>query len=86
MILVIAEQRNGALNRASWETVAAAPDPGVLVRRVRQGWAPLEQAVRQRVAALADDAPVATRRAVSEDACAEALQVLARLEAELGRA
>jgi dipeptidase len=70
--------------RRSWEAVATAPDPGVLVERVRHGWVPLEQAVRQRVGALAEDAPAATRRALSDTAFDEALQVLARLEAEMG--
>jgi secernin len=72
--------------RGLWEAVAAAPDPGSLVGRMRQGWLPLEQAVRQHLGALANEAPVAARRALSEDAVDEALRVLGRLEAEMRRA
>jgi hypothetical protein len=67
--------------RRLWEAVATAPDPGILVERVRHGWVPLEQAVRQRVGALAEDAPAATRRALSDAAFDEALQMLGRVEA-----
>jgi dipeptidase len=70
--------------RRLWEAVAATPAPGALVERVRHAWAPLEQAVRQRVEALTDDAPVATRRALSDIAFAEAMDVLAGLEAGMG--
>ena len=37
MILVIAEQRDGKLNRASWETIAAAQQAGVPVKIVVPG-------------------------------------------------
>jgi secernin len=67
--------------RQVWESVATAPDPGTLVGRMRSTWLPLEQSLGQSVRMLAVDAPVSTRRALSEDAYAGALQTLARLEA-----
>ncbi len=37
MVLVIAEQRDGKLNRASWETIAAAQQTGEPIKVVVPG-------------------------------------------------
>ena len=69
--------------RRLWEAVAAVPDPAALVAQTRRTWQPLEERLRDAVAALGPDAPAETRRAVSDEAFAAALQVLARLEEEI---
>lgn len=66
--------------RRLWETVARSADPGAMVARIREVWAPLELTIRGRVARLAPEAPANERRELSEWACAEALQVLSQIE------
>jgi hypothetical protein len=70
--------------RRVWEAVAASPDPGVLVERMRAAWAPLEEEMRGRVVALDETAPAAERRRLSEECCAAVLDRLAQLESEAG--
>jgi dipeptidase len=70
--------------RRVWEAVAASPDPGALVERIRAAWAPLEEEMRGRVVALDETAPAAERRRLSEECCAAALDRLAELESEAG--
>ena len=72
--------------RRLWESVAASPDPGAGVSRIRRAWQPLEERLRQQVAALGPNAPADARRALRDDAWREALQMLARIEEEVGAA
>jgi len=68
--------------RRLWETAARSADPGAMVARIREAWAPLELTIRGRVARLAPEAPADERRELSEWACAAALQVLSQIESQ----
>jgi dipeptidase len=69
--------------RRLWEAVARSRDPGAAVDRIRARWQPLERQLNEHVLGLGPEATPAARRSLSERACAEALQVLARLEDQL---
>lgn len=69
--------------RRFWEAVARSRDPGAAVGRIRATWQALERRLSEHVTDLARDAAPASRRGLSERACAEALQVLAQLEDQL---
>jgi secernin len=66
--------------RRLWETVAGGDDPGAAVATIRTLWQPLERRLGEDIARLGPEAPLAARRALSEQACVEALGLLARLE------
>lgn len=68
--------------RRLWEAVAAAPDPGATVERIRRAWQPLEESTWLNVAALGPAASAEARRALTADAWKEARRMLARLEEE----
>jgi hypothetical protein len=68
--------------RRLWESVAAAPDPGAAVERVRAAWRPLEEYIEAQLAALGSETSPEARRGVSEDAWAGAARILSRLEEE----
>jgi dipeptidase len=62
--------------RRLWEGVAASSDPAGAVERLRAAWRPLEESLDARVSALEPGAGAGSRRALSEDAVAEALGML----------
>lgn len=66
--------------RRLWESVAAAPDPGGTVERIRHAWQPLEETMRRNVAALGPNASAVSRRALTDDAWRGSLRVLAQVE------
>jgi dipeptidase len=66
--------------RRLWEAVARSQDPGAEVDRIRAAWQPLEQQLAEQLARWGSDCALATRRDLSERACAAALQVLTQLE------
>ncbi len=68
--------------RRLWESVAAAPDPGRAVERVRATWRPLEEYTAAQLDALGGDASPEARRRVSEDAWSGTARILSHLEEE----